>query len=392
MVVFGGGDGTLSTGAAALLGSHKPLGILPLGSLNHFAKDVGIPLDLDQAVGTIERGYVTEVDVGEVNGRIFLNNSSIGLYPSAVAHREELRHRHGGGKWPAMFNACVDVVRRFPLLDVTLQVDDRAVALTTPFVFVGNNRYEMSLFSLGTRTSLQGGELSIYLTQDAGRMGLLRLFFRALLGRLEQDRDFHSVMLPEVEIRTRRRSLRVSLDGEVVRMASPIRYIIRPRALRVLAPMPDALRGRHDHPRAHLRSPFRDREPRDRRGPPRRPRVGRALAGGRERRPDAAGQAEGVRGRTALPGSHPVSQARRPRQSRHSPLRPLDALRPSARPLPALHRRGRGSLLLDGRRGGPGDEHRPLQHLEGRAHLPGPDRRAFDGGWVPCRRPYRRCS
>jgi len=243
VVVLGGGDGTLGAGAAALLDSHKPLGILPLGSLNHFAKDVGIPLDLDQTVETIEKGYVTEVDVGEVNGRIFLNNSSIGLYPSAVAHREELRHGHGGGKWPAMLNACVEVVRRFPLLDVTLQVDDRVVALTTPFVFVGNNRYEMSLLSLGTRTSLQGGELSIYLTRNGGRMGLLRLAFRALLGRLEQDRDFQSVVLPEVEIRTRRRSLRVSLDGEVVQMASPMRYIIRPRALRVLAPMPDAAAG-----------------------------------------------------------------------------------------------------------------------------------------------------
>ena len=243
VVVLGGGDGTLSAGAAALLGGHIPLGILPLGSLNHFARDIGIPLDLDQAVATIERGHVREVDVGEVNGRTFLNNSSIGLYPSAVDQREELRHRHGGGKWPAMFSACVDVVRLFPLLDVTLQVGDRVVALTTPFVFVGNNRYEMSLFSLGTRTSLQGGELSIYLTQDAGRIGLLRLFFRALLGRLEQDRDFHSVMLPGVEIRTRRRSLRVSLDGEVVRMASPIRYVIRPRALRVLVPMPAAAPG-----------------------------------------------------------------------------------------------------------------------------------------------------
>ena len=240
VVVLGGGDGTLSTGAAALVGSDKPLGILPLGTLNHFARDVGIPLDLDQAVGTIERGHVIEVDVGEVNDRIFLNNSSIGLYPSAVAHREELRHRYGGGKWPAMFNACVDVFRRFPLLVVTLRVEDRAVALTTPFIFVGNNRYEMSLFSLGTRTSLQGGELSIYLTRNGGRMGLLRLAFRALLGRLEQDRDFHSFMLPGVEIRTRRRSLWVSLDGEVVRMASPIRYTIRPRALRVLTPMPDA--------------------------------------------------------------------------------------------------------------------------------------------------------
>jgi diacylglycerol kinase family enzyme len=238
VVVFGGGDGTLSAGAAALLDCGKPLGILPLGSLNHFARDVGIPLDLDQAVRTIATGRVTEVDVGEVNGRIFLNNSSIGLYPSAVAQREELRHRHGGGKWPAMWSACVDVVRRFPLLDVILQSGEGTVALTTPFVFVGNNRYEMSLLSLGTRTSLQGGELSLYLTRDAGRTGLLRLFSRALLGRLEQDRDFHSVVLPGVEIRTRRRFLWVSLDGEVVRMASPIRYLIRPRALRVLVPMP----------------------------------------------------------------------------------------------------------------------------------------------------------
>lgn len=240
VVVLGGGDGTLSTGASALVGGHKPLGILALGTFNHFAKDASIPLDLDQAVQTIKSGHVIEVDVGEVNGRIFLNNSSIGLYPSAIDQREELRHRHGGGKWPAMFNASVDVFRRFPLLDVTLQVENRAVRVSTPFVFVGNNRYEMSLLSLGTRANLQGGELSIYLPRDGGRMGLLRLAFRALFGRLNQDRDFHSVMVQEVEIRTRRRSVRVSLDGEVAQMTSPIRYVTRPRALRVLAPSPEA--------------------------------------------------------------------------------------------------------------------------------------------------------
>jgi diacylglycerol kinase family enzyme len=240
VVVVGGGDGTLNTGAAALVGRPKPLGILPLGTLNHFAKDVGIPLDLDHAVATIAAGHVREVDVGEVNGRIFLNNSSIGLYPSVVAQREELRHRHGGGKWPAMFNACVDVFRRFPLLDVTLQIEGHRVGLTTSFIFVGNNRYEMTLLSLGKRSTLEGGQLSVYLTRNAGRRGLLRLAFRALLGRLDQDRDFHSYGLAEVEIRTRLRSPRVSLDGEVLRMASPIRYRSRPRALRVLAPPPGA--------------------------------------------------------------------------------------------------------------------------------------------------------
>jgi diacylglycerol kinase family enzyme len=239
VVVIGGGDGTLNSGAAELVGGPKTLGILPLGTLNHFAKDLGIPMGIDEAVATIAKGHVTEVDVGEVNGRIFLNNSSIGLYPSAVAEREELRRAQRRGKWLAMLNASVDVFRRFPLLDATLQIEGRAVALTTPFIFVGNNRYEMSLFSLGTRTSLQGGELSLYLTRNTGRTGLLRLALRALLGSLEQDRDFQSFALSTVEIRTRRRSVGVSLDGEVVRMSSPIRYRLRPRALRVLAPPPD---------------------------------------------------------------------------------------------------------------------------------------------------------
>jgi YegS/Rv2252/BmrU family lipid kinase len=243
VVVVGGGDGTLSTGAAALVGRGKPFGILPLGTLNHFAKDLGIPLDLDQAVSTIAYGDLIEVDVGEVNGHIFLNNSSIGLYPAAVAEREELRHRSGGGKWLAMIRACFDVLRRFPLLDVTLEVDGRAASLTTPFVFVGNNRYDMNLFALGKRASLTDGELSIYLTRNVGRAGLLRLALRALLGRLAQDQDFHAFTRPKVEIRTRRRLLRVSLDGEVLHLASPIRYAVRPRALRVLVPAPRAAAG-----------------------------------------------------------------------------------------------------------------------------------------------------
>ncbi len=238
IVAIGGGDGTLGSGAQALLGSAKPLGVLPLGTLNHFARDAGIPLDLGLAIETIRNGHVIEVDVGEVNGRIFLNNSSIGLYPTAVAEREELRHQSGGGKWLAMFSASANVFRRFPLLHVALHAEGQMVALTTPFVFVGNNRYEMSLLTLGTRASLQGGKLSVYVPRDGGRTGLLRLALRALIGRLDQERDFHSATLRELEIRTRRSSLRVSFDGEVTRMTSPIRYIIRPRALRVLVPVP----------------------------------------------------------------------------------------------------------------------------------------------------------
>jgi YegS/Rv2252/BmrU family lipid kinase len=236
VVAVGGGDGTVNTVASALLDRGKPLGVLPLGTLNHFAKDLGLPLELEKAVETIAAGNVREVDVGEVNGRIFLNNSSIGLYPSAVDGREELRHRAGLGKWRAMLHASLTVFRRFPVLGVTVRTDDRTVSFDTPFIFVGNNRYEMSLFSLGRRASLEGGELSVYTSGAGGRMGLVRLALRALLGRLDQDRDFRVLLVPEMQIETRRRSLRVSLDGEVVALPSPIRYRTRPRALRVLAP------------------------------------------------------------------------------------------------------------------------------------------------------------
>jgi diacylglycerol kinase family enzyme len=236
LVVVGGGDGSLSTAAAALAGGAKPLGILPLGTLNHFARDLGIPVDLGEAVRTIAAGRVRSVDVGEVNGRVFLNNSSIGLYPEVVDDREELRQRRGAGKWLAMVYALVSVFRRLPLLTVTLRLNGGSIRLRTPFVFVGNNAYEISFLSLGRRQALDGGELSVYVARHGTRLGLLRLALLALLGRLEQDRDFQSLALDSLEIETRRRALRVSADGEVVYIASPIRYRVRPAALRVFAP------------------------------------------------------------------------------------------------------------------------------------------------------------
>jgi diacylglycerol kinase family enzyme len=237
-VVLGGGDGTISTGAAALLGGDKALGVLPLGTYNHFAKDLGIPLKLEDAVRTIALGHVREVDVGEVNGRPFLNNSSIGLYPEMVRYRDELRRHHGMGKGPAMLRAAREVLREPPFLRVDLRVFDDVTSVRTPFVFVGNNRYDMNLFALGGRAALDRGELSLYVARNVRRWGIARLVLRALLGRLRQDKEFEALAVPHVEVGTPRRTVRVALDGEVFRTESPLRYRIRPRALRVLAPLP----------------------------------------------------------------------------------------------------------------------------------------------------------
>ena len=234
VIVAGGGDGTVSTVAAALAGSDIALGILPLGTLNHFAKDLGIPLALDAAVGQIAAGRRTRVDVGEVNGRVFVNNSSLGLYPDIVHERDRQRKRIGRGKWLALFWASVTALRKYPFLSVCLSVEGTAHLRRTPFVFIGNNEYRMEGFSLGERETVTRGRLSLYATQRAGRLRLVQLALRALFGRLKQARDFDVLLATEIVVESRHHHLRVATDGETSVMKPPLYYRIRPASLTVV--------------------------------------------------------------------------------------------------------------------------------------------------------------
>jgi diacylglycerol kinase family enzyme len=236
IVVAGGGDGTVNAVASELVGTDKQLGVLPLGTLNHFAKDLGIPLDLEGAARNIVEGEAVRVDVGEVNGRIFINNSSLGLYPSIVRHREKQQERLGRGKWFAALWATLEVFRRYPLFGVRLSADGQEFRRRTPFVFIGNNEYQMDAFNLGARSCLDAGHLSLHLTRDIGRWGLVRLAFSAVVGRLRESKDFDALCTKEVWIETRRTRMRVATDGEVTVMRSPLHYTVRPGALRVIAP------------------------------------------------------------------------------------------------------------------------------------------------------------
>lgn len=235
VIVAAGGDGTVNSVAAAVIDSDKILGILPLGTLNHFARDLGIPFDLETAAQTIIAGHTTEVDVAEVNGRVFLNNSSLGLYPLIVREREK-RQRLGFGKWPAFIWATIQSLRRYPLLDVGLRVKDELLHRTTPFVFVGNNEYAMDLFNIGVRERLDKGVLSIYITHRTSRLKLLTLALRAVIGRLRNDKDFLELRSNEVKIQTAHKRLRVAFDGEIEVMKPPLQYRVRSRALRVIVP------------------------------------------------------------------------------------------------------------------------------------------------------------
>jgi diacylglycerol kinase family enzyme len=235
IVVAAGGDGTVSGTAAALAGSPTPLGVLPLGTLNHFAKDLGIPTDLEPAVSAIAASQHVVVDVGEVNGRVFVNNSSIGIYPNIVVHRDALRQR-GFGKWTALVLAAVGMVRRYRGVRVTIASGDATRMTRTPFVFVGNNEYRANGLAIGGRARLDQGRLSAYLAPRVHTRDLPRLFARAVTGRALSRDALDAFSTTGLEIEIARRHVRVAIDGEVAVMTTPLRFRVRPLALRVIVP------------------------------------------------------------------------------------------------------------------------------------------------------------
>ena len=236
-IIAGGGDGTINAVASVLVDTDRTLGVLPLGTLNHFAKDLDLPLDLQAAARVCLEGREARVDVGEVNGAIFLNNSSLGLYPSIVRHRERQQQRLGRGKWPAFIWATLTMLKRYPFLSVRLSTDDQRLIRHTPFVFIGNNEYQMESLNVGARSCLDAGQLSLYVAHRTGRLGLLRLAWRALFGGLRNEQDFDAMSTKEIWVETRRpKRLRVATDGEVTNMTTPLHYRVRPGALRVLVP------------------------------------------------------------------------------------------------------------------------------------------------------------
>lgn len=235
IIVAGGGDGTISAVAAEAMKAGKTLGILPLGTLNNFSKDLQIPQDLEEAVRVIAEGHTKQIDVGEVNGRIFVNNSSIGLYPRLVRKRVR-QQRLGRGKWWAAFWAALRILKRSPFFAVRMKTEKDKRIIKTPFVFVGNNEYEMDFFNIGRRTKLDDGKLSVYFLHRNGRKGLFLLFVRTIFGRLRQTADFEEINTGEITIETKKKRLLVAFDGEIKKLETPLVYKIHPKVLRVIVP------------------------------------------------------------------------------------------------------------------------------------------------------------
>ena len=238
IVVAAGGDGTASSVAEAAVTEGKEFGVIPTGTLNHFARDLQIPLELDDAIAVIAARHVRALDVGDVSGLVFINNASLGAYPRLVWARNRARLR-GVPRWFAHTLAVVRTWLQLRTLVVRMCLDGQELIHRTPFVFVGNSEYQVEGTQLGRRCIMTDGRLSVYVAPDVGRLGSLALPARALLWKLKQHDKFEFYRASSVSMDLARQRVSIALDGEVRVLESPLRFTIRPQALRTIVPAPE---------------------------------------------------------------------------------------------------------------------------------------------------------
>ena len=237
LIIAAGGDGTQSAVAGAVAGSDSVMGILPLGTLNHLARDLGISFDLDEAAKVIALGKVHAIDVAELNGRVFVNNSAIGLYPLMVEDREAQQDRLGRPKKFAMIVAGLRTLVRFHHYRLSLTVNEQEKAtVLTPLLFVGNNDYRLEMPGAGTREALDEGRLSVILLRRQGRFAFFRSLIRTALGRARSSDLIRLDDVQRLRVVSRRSDLTVALDGETLEQPPELDYRIRPGALKVMIP------------------------------------------------------------------------------------------------------------------------------------------------------------
>ena len=236
LIIVGGGDGSISAAAQALADSDASLGILPLGTLNHLARDLGLPRDLTEAAKVIASGRPRAIDVAEVNGRIFVNNAAVGLYPLMVVDREAQQQRLGRSKRLAMLVASLRTLLRFHHQRLTLSADGGDARVDTPLLLVGNDDYRLAVPGAGRRERLDGGRLSLFVLRKKHVPGFLAAVARALVG-LTRDNDMLRIAgVERLSVDSRRSGVRLALDGEPVDLRPPLEFRIRPKALKVIVP------------------------------------------------------------------------------------------------------------------------------------------------------------
>jgi diacylglycerol kinase family enzyme len=237
VLVAAGGDGTICGVAEAAMRSSKTLGVIPLGTFNYFARNLGIPLDLEGAARTILEGKVVRSSVLDLDGRLVLNNASFGIHRAVLLRRRKLNRLWGRHQLNSYLSVIFSAFQRAPKVRVRLTTDEGELVRETSLVMVCSNAYQMETFALAGTNCLEAGKFALYIARGSGRKTILELGLRALFRRLRPGVDYEVICSSDVTIESLRgRELHAAVDGELERLKSPIHFRIHPQSLRVLAP------------------------------------------------------------------------------------------------------------------------------------------------------------
>lgn len=235
--VAAGGDGTVNTVLQPLV-QHPDavLAVIPMGTYNHFARDLGIPLDWKEALEVAISGVPRAVDTGRINDRFFVNNASIGLYPDLVRRREEKGRDYP--RWKARMYAIYATLRKYRHVTLAIESAHHHEVVRTHVFMVSNNSYDLSRIGIEAgRSTLEEGRLSVYWLPHLSRIKLMRFVARYLAGRVRETPGFRSFRTARMKVQSSREIIRVGLDGEVVTFPTPLTITSVPQSLSVLVPL-----------------------------------------------------------------------------------------------------------------------------------------------------------
>lgn len=239
ILVAAGGDGTLNTVATVAHARGLPFAVIPLGTFNYFARDLGIPLDPASAARVVTQGAVRRVAVGLVNGKLFLNNASIGLYRKLLEHREAHKKRFGRNRVVALLSALVTLLREHRTYRLRMDIDGKALALPSLTVFFGRNALQMEQLGLDEALCVARGELAVLALPHASRLDLLGLILRGAAARLENAENLQQYCARKVHldwVDGKAQRIQVAVDGELTECTLPLVVESVPHALQVIVP------------------------------------------------------------------------------------------------------------------------------------------------------------
>lgn len=235
-IVAAGGDGTICGVADVLQGSETRMGVLPMGTFNYFARSLGIPETLEEAAGVIAAGAHRPMRTGKINGRLFLNNTSLGAYAAILEIREDIYKRWGRSRVVAYCSTLYALMTwRRPLI-AELIIDGMPISVRTPLIFVVNNAFQLDQVGLPGRDCIERGECVIFVAPNSGRWGMLRHAFALATGLAIPKRNYEQLSGRDIRIRTVRRRHQVALDGERGKMEAPFDISLDDHGLNIVVP------------------------------------------------------------------------------------------------------------------------------------------------------------